>query len=133
MTLDDWREVIELDLTGQFLCCREAVRRFRAQDSTGRPFRAAGSIISMIIPPPRVNPDSSGGDFIGGRGRASWTTPRRIAALMLSGEPGLQRHLRSPRVLAPKEVKPFPARGADAPQCRIRVCFANSVGSIERT
>ena len=38
MTLDDWREVIELDLTGQFLCCREAVRRFRAQDSTGRPF-----------------------------------------------------------------------------------------------
>ena len=33
---------------------------------------------------------------------------------MLSGEPGLQRHLRSPRVLGPKEVKPFPARGADA-------------------
>jgi len=32
MTLDDWREVIELDLTGQFLCCREVVRRFRAQD-----------------------------------------------------------------------------------------------------
>jgi glucose 1-dehydrogenase len=31
MTLDDWREVIELDLTGQFLCCRKAVRRFRAQ------------------------------------------------------------------------------------------------------
>ncbi len=38
MTLDDWREVIELDRTGQFLCGREAVRRFRAQDSTGRPF-----------------------------------------------------------------------------------------------
>jgi glucose 1-dehydrogenase len=33
MTLDDWREVIELDLTGQFLCCREAVRRFRAHRS----------------------------------------------------------------------------------------------------
>jgi hypothetical protein len=45
---------------------------------------------------------------------ASRTTPRRIATPMLSGEPGLQRHLRSPRVLAPKEVKPFPARGADA-------------------
>jgi NAD(P)-dependent dehydrogenase (short-subunit alcohol dehydrogenase family) len=41
MTLDDWREVIELDLTGQFLCCREAVWRFRAQDSADRPFRSA--------------------------------------------------------------------------------------------
>jgi glucose 1-dehydrogenase len=37
MTLDDWRQVIELDLTGQFLCCREAVRPFRVQDSAGRP------------------------------------------------------------------------------------------------
>jgi glucose 1-dehydrogenase len=47
MTLDDWRTVIDLDLTGQFLCCREAVRRFRAQDKAGRPFRAAGAIVSM--------------------------------------------------------------------------------------
>ena len=47
MTLDDWREVIDLDLTGQFLCCREAVRRFRVQDRAARPFRAAGSIVSM--------------------------------------------------------------------------------------
>jgi len=47
MTLDDWRTVMEVDLTGQFLCCREAVRRFRAQDAAGRPARAAGTIISM--------------------------------------------------------------------------------------
>ena len=47
MTLDQWREVIDLDLTGQFLCCREAVRRFRTQDKAGRPFRAAGTIVSM--------------------------------------------------------------------------------------
>ncbi len=47
MTLDDWRAVIDLDLTGQFLCCREAVRRFRLQDPGGRPFRAAGAIVSM--------------------------------------------------------------------------------------
>jgi glucose 1-dehydrogenase len=48
MTLDDWREVIELDLTGQFLCCREAVRRFRTQKTgpAGRS-RAASAIISM--------------------------------------------------------------------------------------
>jgi glucose 1-dehydrogenase len=47
MTLDDWYAVINVDLTGQFLCAREAVRRFRAQDSAARPARAAGCIISM--------------------------------------------------------------------------------------
>ena len=47
MTLDDWRAVIDLDLTGQFLCCREAIRRFRAQDKVARPSRAAGAIVCM--------------------------------------------------------------------------------------
>jgi glucose 1-dehydrogenase len=47
MTLDDWKAVLDVDLTGQFLCCREAVRRFRGQATAGRPFRAAGSIVSM--------------------------------------------------------------------------------------
>jgi glucose 1-dehydrogenase len=47
MTLDDWRAVIEVNLTGQFLCCREAVRRFRRQDKTGRPARSAGNILCM--------------------------------------------------------------------------------------
>ncbi len=31
MSLDDWNAVIDLNLTGQFLCAREAVRRFRGQ------------------------------------------------------------------------------------------------------
>ncbi len=47
MTLEDWRTVIDVDLTGQFLCCREAIRRFRKQDAGCRPFRAAGAIVSM--------------------------------------------------------------------------------------
>ncbi len=47
MSLADWRAVIDLDLTGQFLCCRQAVRQFRLQDAAGRPARAAGSIVSM--------------------------------------------------------------------------------------
>lgn len=47
MTLEQWRAVIDLDLTGQFLCCREAIRRFRQQGESGRPFRAAGAIVSM--------------------------------------------------------------------------------------
>lgn len=47
MTLDDWRTVIDTDLTGQFLCCREAIRRFRNQPAAARPFRAAGTIVSI--------------------------------------------------------------------------------------
>lgn len=47
MSLADWRAVIDVDLTGQFLCCREAVRRFRSQDSARRPARSAGNILCM--------------------------------------------------------------------------------------
>ena len=47
MTLDDWNSVIEVNLTGQFLCAREAVRRFRSQPADGRPARSAGTIIAM--------------------------------------------------------------------------------------
>lgn len=46
MTLDDWRKVIDVNLTGQFLCARAAIRRFRAQGK--RPAsRALGKIICM--------------------------------------------------------------------------------------
>ena len=47
MTLEDWRTVMDVDLAGQFLCCREAIRRFRTQSEVGRPARAAGTIVSM--------------------------------------------------------------------------------------
>ncbi len=47
MTLDQWNTVIGINLTGQFLCAREAVRRFRAQSKQGRPARSAGAIIAM--------------------------------------------------------------------------------------
>ncbi len=47
MTLADWQAVMDVDLTGQFLCCREAIRVFRAQGGEGRPARAMGSIVCM--------------------------------------------------------------------------------------
>jgi glucose 1-dehydrogenase len=47
MTLEKWQKVIDVNLTGQFLCCREAIKQFRVQDKAGRPFRAAGAIVSM--------------------------------------------------------------------------------------
>jgi glucose 1-dehydrogenase len=47
MSLEDWNTVIGINLTGQFLCAREAVRRFRAQPAESRPARSAGVIITM--------------------------------------------------------------------------------------
>ena len=46
MTLEQWNKVISVDLTGQFLCCREAARVFRRQ-GVHRHARAAGKIICM--------------------------------------------------------------------------------------
>lgn len=47
MSLEDWNTVIDVNLTGQFLCAREAVRRFREQPAQGRPARSAGTLIAM--------------------------------------------------------------------------------------
>jgi len=47
MTLDQWRGVIDVNLTGQFLCCRAAVRQFTAQAERPDLSRARGKIICM--------------------------------------------------------------------------------------
>jgi len=46
MTLEEWNTVIDVNLTGQFLCLREAVRRFRAQPGS-EVSRARGKIVCM--------------------------------------------------------------------------------------
>ncbi|ONH50246.1 glucose 1-dehydrogenase [Pseudomonas cedrina] len=47
MSLDDWNTVIGVNLTGQFLCAREAVRIFNRQGVRKGVSRAAGKIIHM--------------------------------------------------------------------------------------
>lgn len=46
MTLDDWRRVIDTNLTGQFLCAQAAVRLFRRQGDRGHS-KAIGKIVHM--------------------------------------------------------------------------------------
>jgi len=46
MTLKDWQTVIDVNLTGQFLCTRAAIRHFREQGNRGR-MRANGAILCM--------------------------------------------------------------------------------------
>ena len=47
MTLDQWNFVIGVNLTGQFLCAREAVREFKRRGVDPRVSKAAGKIICM--------------------------------------------------------------------------------------
>lgn len=45
MTLDDWNKVIEVNLTGQFICAQAAVKCFRRQQHSERSSPALGKII----------------------------------------------------------------------------------------
>jgi glucose 1-dehydrogenase len=47
MTLQQWNTVIGVNLTGQFLCCREAVREFRRRGVVRQVSCAAGKIICI--------------------------------------------------------------------------------------
>ncbi|MDB5595148.1 MAG: short chain dehydrogenase family protein [Hyphomicrobiales bacterium] len=47
MTLADWDTVLRVNLTGQFLCSREAMRRFKTQERRPQVSRAAGKIICV--------------------------------------------------------------------------------------
>jgi glucose 1-dehydrogenase len=47
MTLDEWNLVISVNLTGQFLCAREAVREFRRRGPRPRVCKPLGKIICM--------------------------------------------------------------------------------------
>jgi glucose 1-dehydrogenase len=47
MTLQQWNTVINVNLTGQFLCCREAVREFKRRGVRKEVSCAAGKIICM--------------------------------------------------------------------------------------
>jgi glucose 1-dehydrogenase len=47
MSLAQWNKVLSVDLTGQFLCAREAVREFRRRGVVPGVSRAAGKIICM--------------------------------------------------------------------------------------
>ncbi len=47
MTLAQWQKVIDVNLTGQFLCAREAIREFKRRGVVPTVSNAAGKIISI--------------------------------------------------------------------------------------
>ncbi|WP_302888692.1 SDR family oxidoreductase [Streptomyces cucumeris] len=47
MTLAQWRQVLDVNLTGQFLCAREAIKEFLRRGVVPEVSRAAGKIVCM--------------------------------------------------------------------------------------
>ena len=85
MPLADWRRVIDVNLTGQFLCCRTAVRRFLAQEERPDLSRARGKIVCVssvheVIPwAGHANyAASKGGVMLMMKSLAQEVAPRRI-------------------------------------------------------
>ncbi|MDO9162837.1 MAG: SDR family oxidoreductase [Methylococcaceae bacterium] len=85
MTLAQWNKVINVNLTGQFLCAREAIREFKRRGVVKEISCAAGKIISMssvheIIPwSGHVNyAASKGGVMLMNKSLAQEVAPYRI-------------------------------------------------------
>lgn len=85
MSLEDWRTVLDVNLTGSFLCARAAVREFRRRGVVAEVSRAAGKIICVtsvheLIPwAGRVNyAASKAGLMMLARSLAQETAPDRI-------------------------------------------------------
>jgi glucose 1-dehydrogenase len=91
MTLQDWNTVINVNLTGQFLCAREAVREFKRRGVRKEISCAAGKIICMssvhdVIPwAGHVNyAASKGGVMMMMKSIAQETAPYRIRVNSIS-------------------------------------------------
>jgi glucose 1-dehydrogenase len=73
MSLEDWSRVIDVNLTGQFLCCREALRHFRARGPRPEVSRALGKILCI----------TSVHQFIPWAGRANYAASKGGVMLMM--------------------------------------------------
>lgn len=95
MSLADWQIVIDVNLTGQFLCAREAVNEFLKRGVTGRS-RAAGKIICT----------SSVHDVIPWAGHVNYATSKGgILMLMKSMAQELAPHKIRVNAISPGAIK----------------------------
>jgi len=84
MTMDQWQRVIDINLTGQFLCAREAVRAFKHQGINRDISFAAGKIIHM----------SSVHDIIPWEGHANYAAAKGGIMLLMKSIAQEVAHLR---------------------------------------
>jgi glucose 1-dehydrogenase len=99
MTLDQWQTVININLTGQFLCAREAAREFIRRGVVEGRSKAAGKIICMssvheVIPwGGHVNyATSKGGIMMLMKSMAQELAPHKIRVMSI-GPGAIQTHI----------------------------------------
>jgi glucose 1-dehydrogenase len=96
MTLDEWNKVLSVNLTGQFLCARAAIREFLRRGVVPSVSRAAGKIICM----------SSVHQVIPWGGHANYATSKGgIKLLMESMAQELAPHHIRVNAIAPGAIK----------------------------
>jgi glucose 1-dehydrogenase len=96
MSLKDWQFVIDVNLTGQFLCAREAVREFRRRGVMPEVSSAAGKIICM----------SSVHDVIPWSGHANYAASKGgVSMLMKTMAQELAMHKIRVNAISPGAIK----------------------------
>jgi glucose 1-dehydrogenase len=96
MSLKDWQFVIDVNLTGQFLCAREAVREFRRRGIVPELSAAAGKIICM----------SSVHDMIPWAGHANYAASKGgVSMLMKTMAQELAMHKIRVNAVSPGAIK----------------------------
>ena len=123
MTLAQWQKVMDVNLTGQFLCAREAAKEFVRRGVVPEVSRAAGKIICMssvhqIIPwAGHVNYASSkGGVLMMMQTLAQELAPQRIRVNAVA--PGRHPHADQPRRLGHPRGRGRPAAADSLPPRR---------------
>jgi len=96
MSLKDWQFVLDVNLTGQFLCAREAVREFRRRGVVPEVSSAAGKIICM----------SSVHDVIPWSGHANYAASKGgVSMLMKTMAQELAMHKIRVNAISPGAIK----------------------------
>jgi len=108
MTLAQWRKVIDVNLTGQFLCAREAVREFLRRGVVPALSRSAGKIVCV----------SSVHDVIPWAGHANYAASKGgVAMLMKTMAQELAIHKIRVNSVSPGAIKtPINTSAWDTPQ-----------------
>lgn len=126
MSLQDWQKVIDINLTGQFLCAREALREFLRRGVRPERSCAAGKIICM----------SSVHDVIPWAGHANYAASKGgVMMLMKSLAQEFAPHRVRVNAVAPGAIKTRINRDAwdseDARKALLELIPYNRIGEVE--